>query len=257
MTGTATTLGAPEASQAVIESAVRQALQHVARRERPTGPSGETERLILLRAAPHWRGDPAIVVESPHGAVTAQVRGCRTVLAVLDALCEPREPQTYLVVLTPCEDRDLGDSVLAQAISHEVQPIDRWDLVLEAFGAHRLDPRLFGKEYHWLAEALLDAQPGGGWRRAPGLVLPADTVLARLAALRLGRGGEDDLLDAAALLDWSRDETRVARFCSLRQEEQDGLARWLEVSAGPVAQVVFRLLHEGQIADAIPFGLVV
>jgi hypothetical protein len=82
-------------------------------------------------------------------------------------------------------------------------------------------------------------------------------VLARLAALRLGRGREDDLLDAAALLDWSRDETRVARFLSLRPEEQDGLARWLQVSAGPVARIVFRLLHEGQVADAIPFGLVV
>ncbi|HUZ27452.1 MAG TPA: BREX-2 system phosphatase PglZ [Streptosporangiaceae bacterium] len=257
MTGTATTPSAPEASQAVIASAVRQALQHIADRKRPAGPPDGTERLILLRAAPHWRGDPAIMVDSPHGAVTAQVRGCPTVLAVLDALCEPREPQAYLVVLTPCEDRDLGDSVLAQAISHEVRPIDRWDLVLEAFGAHRLDPRLFGKQYRWLAEALLDAQPGGGWRRAPGPVLPADTVLARLAALRLGRANGDDRLDAAALLDWSRDETRVARFCSLRQEEQDGLADWLEASAGPVARVVFRLLREGQIADAIPFGQVV
>ena len=257
MTVTAASPSAPEASQAVIESAVKQALQHAADRERPTGPSGETERLILLRAAPHWRGDPAITVDSPHGKVTAQVRGCPTVLAVLDALSDPREPQTYLVVLTPCGDRDLGDSVLAQAIGHEVRPIDRWDLVLEAFGARRLDPRLFGKEYRWLAEALLDAQPGGGWRRAPGLVLPADTALARLAALRLGRGGEDDRLDTAALLDWSRDETQVARFLSLRQEEQDGLAAWLETSAGPVARVVFRLLREGQIADAIPFGLVV
>ena len=69
MTGIATSPSAPEASQAVIESAVRQALQHVASRERPTGPSGETERLILLRAAPHWRGDPVVIVDSQHGAV--------------------------------------------------------------------------------------------------------------------------------------------------------------------------------------------
>ena len=223
------------------------------------------ERLLLLRAAPQWRGEATITVESNHGPVTAEVRGCPTVLAVLDAVSEPRDPQTYLVVLTPCEDRDLGASVLAQAAGHEIHPIHRWDLVLDAFGARTIDPRLHHEEFQWLAEALLDAQPGGGWRRASGRVLPVDTALARLAALRLGRAGdgeppdagEDERLDAAALLDWSRDETRVARFLRLRQEEQNGLATWLAAAAGPVAEVVFGLLGAGQVADAIPFGLAV
>jgi hypothetical protein len=248
---------APEASQAVIESAVKQALRHVAGRQPLAGPSGEAERLLLLRSAPHWRGDRAITVESEHGSSTAVVRGCPTVLSVLDALSEERDPDAYLVILTPCEDEDLGDSILAQAISHEVRPIDRWDLVLEAFGARRLDPQLLREEYRWLAEALLEVQPDEGWRRTPGLVLPADTVLGRLAALRFGRGGGNEHLDPAALLDWSRDETQVARFLSLRQEEQDGLAAWLETSAGPVAGIVFRLLREGQVGDAIAFGLTV
>jgi PglZ domain len=256
MTVTGNNGAAPEASQAVIGSAVKQALRHVGR-ERPAGPAGEAERLVLLRAAPHWRGDREITVGSEHGSITALVRGCPTVLSVLDALSEERDPGAYLVVLTPCEDEDLGDSILAQAIGHEVRPIDRWDLVLEAFGARRLDARLLREEYRWVAEALLEAQPDEGWRRAPGLVLPADTALGRLAALRLGRGGEDERLDPAALLDWSRDETQVARFLSLRQEEQDGLAAWLETSAGPVAGIVFRLLREGQVRDAIAFGLMV
>jgi hypothetical protein len=248
---------APEASQAVIESAVRQALGHLAGRGADTGTDPAAERLILLRAAPQWRGEPAITVESPQGQIIAYVRGCATVLAVLDALSEDRDPRSYLVVLTPCADRELGDSVTARAIGHEVRPVDRWDLVLEAFGARRLDPVLLRADYRWLAEALLEAQPGGGWRRTPGLVLPAGTALGRLAALRLGRGGEGEQLDAAALLDWSRDESQVARFVSLRQEERDGLAAWLESTAGPVAGVVFGLLREGQVTDTIPFGLVV
>ena len=73
--------------------------------------------------------------------------------------------------------------------------------------------------------------------------------------MRLGHGGEDERIDAAALLDWSRDETRLARFLALRQDEQDGLAGWLEESAGQVAEIVFRLLRAGQVLDAIPFGL--
>ena len=255
MSVTADSQAAPEASQAVIESAVRQALEHACGRGQP--PTGETERLIVLRAAPQWRGSPAITVDSPRGRITALVRGCPTVLSVLDALSEQRELDTYLVVLTSCEDRELGDSILAQAIGHEIRPVDRWDLVLEAFGARRLDPVLLRKEYRWLAEALLEAQPGDGWRRSPGPVLPAESAFSRLAALRLGQRGADERLDAAALLDWSREETRVARFLSLRQEEQDGLAAWLESSAGPVAGVVFRLLREGQVTDAVPFGLVV
>jgi hypothetical protein len=257
MMTTADNLTAPEASQKVIESAVKQALGHAEGRSRTANPAGATERLILLRAAPRWRGDPTATVDTQHGTVTAAVRGCPTVLSVLDALSEARDPQAYLVVLTPQPSEELGDSILAQAISHEVRPIDRWDLVLKVFGAHKLDPRLLRTEYRWLAEALLEAQPGDGWRRVPGLVLPADTALGRLAALRLGRGDADERLDAAALLDWSRDQTLVARFVSLRREEQDGIADWLETSAGPVAGAVFRLLRAGQVAEAVPFGLVV
>ena len=249
----------------MVESAVRKLVKRAADGARPGDPPADGQRLLLLRAAPQWRGDATITVDSDSGPVTAEVRGCPTVLAVLDALTEHHDPGAYLVLLTPCEREDLGDSLLAQADGHKVQPIHRWDLVLDAFGARRLDPRLHQPEFRWLAEALLDAQPGGGWRRASGRMLQVDTALARLAALRLGQGsegnqpdaGEDEHLDAAALLDWSRDETRVARFLGLRQEERDGLAAWLEISAGPVATVVFGLLRAGQVADAIPFGLAV
>ncbi|MCO5994770.1 BREX-2 system phosphatase PglZ [Actinoallomurus rhizosphaericola] len=106
-----------------------------------------------------------------------------------------------------------------------------------------------------VAEALLDAQPAGGWRRLGGPVLQLETALGRLAAVRLGMDGEDDRVDAAALLEWSRDALRVTRFAALREEERTGLAGWLEDTVGPVARVVFRLLGQDQAADAVPFGL--
>ena len=145
----------------------------------------------------------------------------------------PAPAATYLVVLTSCDGRELGNSVLASALGGEVRPVHRWDLVADAFGARKLDPRLTGRPYRWLAEALLDAQPSGGWRRTTGTVLQFDTALSRLASVRLGHGGEEERIDAAALLDWSRDETRLARFLSLRQDEQDGLAGWLRRASGP------------------------
>ena len=254
MTEQAVKTSAPEASKTVVESALKQALKWAAARREKHGPADGNQRLLLLRAAPQWRGPATVTVDAGSGPVTADVRGCGTVLAVLDAVSEPRANGTYLVVLTPCDDRELGSSLLASALGGEVRPVHRWDLIADAFDARRLDPRLTGREYRWLAEALLDAQPSGGWRRITSTVLQFDTALSRLASVRLGRG-EDERIDAAALLDWSRDETRVAWFVALRQDEQDGLAGWLEESAGPVAEIVFRLLRAGQVTDAIPFGL--
>ncbi|MFI0483103.1 BREX-2 system phosphatase PglZ [Actinomadura sp. 9N215] len=246
----------PEANPSVVEGALRHALRKAAAHRERFGPSTGQERVLLLRAAPEWRQPSDEVTATVDGdeKVTAVVRACRTVLSVLEALDEPRDAEAYLVVLTPCESEELGDSVLARALGNEVRTINRWDLVADAFGARRLDPRLSGREYRWVAEALIDAQPGTGWRHVNAPVLQLETVLRRLTAARFGKD-EDERLDAAALLEWSRDELRVGRFAALPAEERAGLASWLEASVGPVARVVFRLLAGGQVQDAVPFGL--
>ncbi len=240
--GTATGAAAPLANRAVVEGEMRRALQVGARRRERHGPGADTARVLLLRAAPQWRGEPALRV----GEAVATVAPCPTVLAVLDALSAPRDPGSYLVVLTPCEAAELGDSVLAQAVGQEVRRVNRWDLVADAFGAGRLDPRLTKRDQRWLAEALLDAQPAGGWRKLGGPVLGRDTALRRLAGARLGApgagsadpGGDDPALDASALLEWTQDEAAVARFLALRPEERAGLTDWLVESIGSVARVV-------------------
>ncbi|MFG1999070.1 BREX-2 system phosphatase PglZ [Spirillospora sp. NPDC048911] len=246
----------PEANKGVVEGALRHALRKAAMHREKYGETTGQERVLLLRAAPNWRGPREIAVRpgKDDKDVTAVVRACPTVLSVLDALDEPQDLDTFLVVLTPWEGRELGDSVLAQALGNEVRSINRWDLVAEAFGTRRLDPRLSTKEFRWMAEALLDAQPAAGWKRVNSPVLQLDAVLRKLAAVRLGKD-EDERLDAAALLEWSRDELRVSRFLALSEQERVGLASSLESSIGPVARVVFRLLGSGQVGDAVPFGL--
>ena len=72
----------------------------------------------------------------------------------------------------------VGDSVLAQVIANQVHTISRWDLVLDAFGARRRGPGLSGREQPWLAGALLDAQPSGGWGKA--------TTLSRIVKTKSG-----------------------------------------------------------------------
>ena len=122
------------ANRSVVELELRRAL--ASRRSNPKNT------VLLLRAAPQWHGETEFSVEDKGRQVPVTVAPCATVLAVLDALAADRPDGQYLVVLTPCDTREVGDSVLAQAMQPEIKPVDRWDLVKDAFGALRLDPAL-------------------------------------------------------------------------------------------------------------------
>ncbi|MBV9384422.1 MAG: BREX-2 system phosphatase PglZ [Streptosporangiaceae bacterium] len=249
----------PAANRTVVTAELRRAVERQDRkqdsRNLPAGPS----RVLLLRAAPEWLDEPRLTVSGLTGhdsTVTANVAGCPTVLAVLDALAT-RPEDGYLVILTPCDDDELGDSVLARVIANQVHTISRWDLVLDAFGARRRGLGLNGREQPWLAGALLDAQPSGGWGKVSGPVLTLDSAMNRLVGVRFGisDGRDDAVMDAAALLEWTRNEFRVASFRRLPADERAGLADWLRESVGPVAWAVFALLEHAEVGDAVPLGL--
>jgi PglZ domain len=213
--------------------------------------------VLLLRAAPIWRGDREFSFEDKGREVSVRIAECGTVLAVLDALATDRPDGQYLVVLTPCDTRDVGDSVLAAAMQPEIKPVDRWDLVKEAFGALYLDPALTKRDSRWIAEALLDAQPAGGWRRLSGTVLSRATALNRLAATRLGiEDADDSPVDAAVLLQWTTDRAATVTFLRLLEDERAGLMSWLAETTGGVADVIFAMAPAGLVTDAVPFGLV-
>ncbi len=151
----------------------------------------------------------------------------------------------------------MGESVLALALYPEIKPVDRWDLVKDAFGAVTLDQALTKKkDNNWIAEALLDAQPAGGWRRLSGTVLSRASALNRLTATRFGiEDADDSPVDAAALLQWTADRAAIETFLRLREEERAGLVAWLSETTGGVADVVFAMAVTGKIFDAVPFGL--
>ena len=238
------------ATRSVVEAELGRALR--------SGHSNKRNSVLLLRAAPEWRGDREFSVIVEDGQVPVTVAPCPTVLAVLDAMGAAREDGRYLVVLTPCDSRDVGDSVLARALQPEIKPINRWDLVADAFGARRLDPALTRSDRRWVAEALLDAQPPGGWRRLAGPVLTEATALNRLAATRFGiEDANGSAVDAAALLQWTTQPAAVASFLQLRETERDGLIPWLNQTAAPVAEIVFAMAGPGKITDAVPFGLAI
>ena len=260
MTAATVTTGAiPTANKAMVAAELRRAIERRARRRDERGQNGATSRVLLLQAAPEWLDNPELRVTGfeDDRAEAATVAACPTVLAVLDALASHHGTERYLVILTPCDDEELGGSVLAQAIGNHVHTINRWDLVIDAFGARRRGPGVSGKEKPWLAGALLDAQPPDGWGKVSGPVLTLDLVMSRLVGVRFGisDGRDEATMDAAALLEWTRNELRVLEFQQLRREERDGLADWLRDSVGPVARAVFGMLESAEAADAIPVGL--
>ena len=154
----------------------RSVVEHELRRALASRRANQKNSVLLLRAAPEWRGEPEFSFEDKDRQVAVTVAPCATVLAVLDALAPTGRDGQYLVVLTPCDTREVGDSVLALAMQPEIKPVNRWDLVKDAFGAVSLDPALTRKkDSRWIAEALLDAQPAGGWRRLSGTVLSRAT----------------------------------------------------------------------------------
>ncbi len=99
-----------------------------------------------------------------------------------------------------------------------------------------------------MSDALLEAQPDAGWPKIKGALLDYDTALGAAASARLGTGGATD---AASLLEWAEDIAAVSRFTALAAEEQTGIADWLARSAGPVADVLFRLVRAGHATDAV------
>ena len=107
------------ANRSVVELELRRAL--ASRRSNPKNT------VLLLRAAPQWHGETEFSVEDKGRQVPVTVAPCATVLAVLDALAADRPDGQHLVVLTPCDTREVGDSVLARAMQPEIKPVDRWD----------------------------------------------------------------------------------------------------------------------------------
>lgn len=208
--------------------------------------------VLLVRAEPSWPYPPELVL--PDGRRLAVV-ACASVLAVWDHLT--RDRNRGLVLLTDLAERDLGAGVLAEVFRQRSIDVQPWDLIVESFGAQRLDPRLEAEA--WAAEALTDAMPAGGWPRLVGTVLGRDQALRHLATARLGierLGLAPEDLDAQALLRWSWLPAGPDAFSQLRDAEREGLSSWLAREFGRPARALLALLAAGHAAEALPLGLV-
>jgi len=204
--------------------------------------------VIGVRARPHWEGPDTFEVDG----TPVRVVPCVSSLAVRAALAG-WDRNGWLMVLTDRDNDDLGEGLLAHLVFQRLLQPSLWDAVRERFQARQLDPLLV-REDRQLAEALLAEAPLEGWPPAPGGMLTRDTAWAALADRALWL--PPDRVDTLGLLEWTRDDVRVASLDRLADKVRDGLLDWLGERTGDSGGCTVGVVRAGHGADAAPLALV-
>jgi len=200
----------------------------------------------------------AIHVPSPVEAIeTVRINGeelvvahCESVLEIRERLAAHRRDDPPLVVLTPVEQAELGSDVLARLARRQLVPIQPWQLVKERFRARWVDPRLV-ERHPWVARALLETEPEGGYPPAASGFLEAELAWRILFAELVGLTGERR--DPEAIIEWSLGGRE--RFASLPGEIREGLCQVVAETSGALAGRIFAAAAEGD-EDVLAVGLV-
>lgn len=209
------------------------------------------ERMLLLSARPEWSGPETVRVDP----LVARVCTAHSTLAVRDAMTA--HPDGLLVVLTDVPNAELGADLLSRAVRQQVLGVDLWDSVRLAFGL-KSDAILDGglvREGEVVARALVDRVAVGGWAPPPAGVLTRDHAYRQLVkqAIHL----DPSRIDAAGLMDWSRDHRGVLALHDLDEALRKRISHWLIEKGGAESRPVVDLAQRGDGTDAVPLGLVV
>ncbi|WP_182347793.1 BREX-2 system phosphatase PglZ [Tomitella gaofuii] len=211
--------------------------------------------VLGLRAAPRWHGGGFA-----HRGVPVTVAACPSTLAVWEAL-EARAGGEWLVVLTPVDEKDLGDGILAHLVDGRLLSPDPWAALRAAFAATAIEPALYRVERDRdLAMGLLAVLPQDAITPAPGGVLTRAHALTAVAHGALGISADSTEIDLLAILEWSASDGADDTLRRLRDAGGEALAdvmtEWLGERSGLLAPVVAPLLRRGHAALLAPFGLI-
>lgn len=200
-------------------------------------------RLVGVRGEANWTGDAEVTIEDQRWCLAP----CRTRLEISARLVSAGDKR--LVLVTPLDDAELGQDVLARLARQRLYEVNPWELVKARFSAQSVDPRVMKP---WLADLLLSSaerMPAvpGGW-------LDADTAwqIAFSQALGLDYASPD----AVALLHWSMDPTNASRIDLVPDEAREGLIERLGITLGPAAIPLTEALRSGHANELLPLGLV-
>ncbi|MFM8445303.1 MAG: hypothetical protein ACKN9W_18440, partial [Methylococcus sp.] len=135
---------------------------------------------ILLHLSPEACAESTVDVN----AVAWPVVGCRSPLAVRDAMYRHAGSSTPVVLLFDGQDNGLGADVLARCAKRRAIAHNVWQSVAMLFRAAQYDPRL--RKHRWLAELLIRYLPPGGFAPVRSLVLDEERAWKELFKEVLG-----------------------------------------------------------------------
>ncbi|WP_162453105.1 BREX-2 system phosphatase PglZ [Phytoactinopolyspora mesophila] len=212
--------------------------------------------ILGVQAAATWEGPEQFM----HNGRSIRVLPCRSTLAVWEAL-RLRDSSDWLVILTPCDQDDLGAGVMAHFVGNRLRTPDPWEAVRHRFTAERLDPRLYssGARSREIAAGLLAVLPHDGWTPAPAGVLTRDHALGSVVhnGLRVVDAGVE--VDVTAVMAWSARPDATSLLADLRAAAGDALTDevidWLAGRCGLAAGPVRTLLAAGKISEIVPLGV--
>lgn len=195
-----------------------------------------------------WSGPERLEVRGK----TCWIHWCASVLEMRDRLLEPPVEGEVLVLLANRPDEALGPDLLCRLLRRRLLDIDPWKALRQAFGASRLDPRLAHEP--WLAEALLDSQPAGGYPPVPTSSLDLDSAWRAFLEAHLALG--DGATDPMSLLRWSLGNGGPEQLRQLAPPRVEKVLDYLHRRGGNTSAAIARLAYHGREGDALALGLV-
>lgn len=212
--------------------------------------------VLGLRAAPTWDGDGFTYRQVP-----VSVAACPSTLAVWEAI-DGRTDGEWLVVLTPVDEQDLGDGILAHLVDGRLLSPDPWAALVSRFSATTIEPALYRvPNDRELAMGLLTVLDSRAIRPAPGGVLTRAHALFAVARGNLGVVGDEYTeIDQLAVLEWSVRSPADEALRRMRAAGGEQLAAavfgWLAQRSGRIGRVVRALADGGRLAELVPLGLI-
>jgi hypothetical protein len=204
--------------------------------------------IIGIQASDTWTGPSTMDVDGREVDVVSAI----SPLHVRELMADRAESARPLVVLTGLSPHDLGLDVLSRLAGRQLMTPDPWALVIDAFKARDLDPRLL--KHRWMATSLLDAMPPAGYPPVAAGVLDSETAWSLVLEGRLGLRVSRP--DPPALLEWLSGPGNTDRLQALPDEISAGVRTWIAESAGPAGLAMLDAARLVPPADLVALGLV-
>jgi hypothetical protein len=202
-------------------------------------------RVIGIRADT-WSGPDVLALES----LPFRIAFCESPLHVREELLALGD-DAGLIVLTPASEESLGSDVMVRLAKRQIFDIDTWRIALDLFKARVVDPRV--QRARWLADALVESAPPGGYPAVPAGILDADTVWDALLRHRIGL--PDGRPDAVAVLRWAETAAQVSRYTDLPPEFRHAVRARVRETAGVVGETMLDALETAPAVDLVSLGL--